>query len=391
MAAPVISTRLVGGHELGTLSEGWEACRTAAVHPQMVHRIELVRGWTAGEVQAVAAEVDGGLVGMAVLARARRPHTWQVRRRSSRSAVATFRLDTVDVLGEGFAAADDPAVTSALFRGVLDASCDADLVRFHNVRDGSSLAEMVRRPVIPGGRWLCVDDRFAGMRYRTRLDVDLRSYLARHLTPSSRHYLERDVRRVQRLPDGCRVEVFTAPSDVAGLLEQVDAIEARTWHARRQARLLGQRTATRDRLEAWAALGLVRGYTLAIGAQPVAFVLAYASDECLWVAKMGYDDAWSRRSPGKVLLWHVLDDLHRDGTFTAIDLGPGHWGFKSQFAPGGYPVRSASIVRIRPRPVVATVPGLLWGRARGEAQRSLARSGALGDRTQSWVRRNLAR
>jgi hypothetical protein len=383
--------RHVRADGLDACADRWEACRTAAPRPQMAHRLELVRGWTNGDPQAVVVEGDDGLImGIAPLTRSQRQRSWALRLRSTRPSFVTWDLDTVEVLGEGFAAADDAITTAWLFDGVLDAAADADLVVLRTVPDGSSLAALTKRRVLKGGRWLCFDSRYPDFRHRSTLDVDVSSYLGRHLGPGSRRYLQRDVRRLERHPAGTTITCFTEPEQMGELLAHVARIEETSWHRSKRSRRLGVET-TRQRLEGWAGLGLVRAYVLGIGGEPVAFALGYASDGCLTVAKMGFAEEWARRSPGKVLLWHVLDDLHRHGGFTSIDLGPGQWAFKDQFAPDGYPVRDVTLVRTRPKALVAVVPTMVWGRARAEAKRLLHDNGDPGRRVQAWVRRNLAR
>jgi len=386
---PSLASRVVPAERLDDLQPAWETCRTAAPSPQWRQRLELVRDWTPGRPGAVVTEADGEVVGLAPFTRSRRPVVWHVRLRARRHPVLRASLDTVELVGGALAVPAAGAVQDHLWGAFLDAAREADVVRLTGVPEGGPLDDLVRRPRTRPRGWLRFTDHEPEFHHRAELADDVATYLARQVGPRSRRYLERDVRRITRDAVGARVEVFTEGVDVPRFLALVARVERQSWHARRHATPVC-RPGTGPRLRAWADLGLLRSYVLSVGDEPIAFLLAYAGDGCLHVAKMGYAECWARRSPGKVLLWLVLDDIHRHPHYSSCDLGPGRWPFKDVFAGDGFPVRNTTYVRLRPRALAVVVPPLVWQRLRSTAACAVAGS-ARGTAVRQWIRRNLAR
>ncbi len=384
-AAPVV--RRVDGPDLRRV-EGWERCRTSAPIPQFVQRRELLLDWNRGAPSAVLAEDGERVVGIAPLVRSRQRRAWHVRLRSSRPTVVSFDLDVVEVPGGGFAAPERPAVVEALLDGVLAQATSADLVSFRGVPVEAALLTAARR-LGPRSGWWCTTAGASTFRHRSRLAGDTDAYFRQHLGHDTRRYLLRDVRRFDRSDHDVAVTVHRAPHEMAELVAAVAEVDARSWHADRRSAGVSP-VPDVGRLSAWAALGLVRSSVLRLDGRPVAYVHAYASDGCLWVSRLAFDRTWARRSPGKVLLWHVVDDLHRDGGFTWLDLGRGTWPFKTTFAPDGHRVVDLVLCRARPRAMAAALPPVAWRKARGRTLLAVQHLPG-GDRTQAWVRRNLSR
>jgi CelD/BcsL family acetyltransferase involved in cellulose biosynthesis len=127
-----------------------------------------------------------------------------------------------------------------------------------------------------------------------------------NLPGRQRSRLRRAMRRAQA--EGS-VEVETerpSPGDVPGRLAEIFRIEAAGWKGRS-----GTAVGCDERLKrffteyagAAAELGMLRLNLLRIGGRSAAFQLAIEHARRWWLLKIGYDEAWSRCSPG-ILLTH---------------------------------------------------------------------------------------
>jgi len=101
------------------------------------------------------------------------------------------------------------------------------------------------------------------------------------------------------------------PEEVAGMFAELVRIEAAGWKGRRGSSL-NQRDSLRRFFLNYAMRasqsGSVRFGFLDIDGRPAAAQLSVAHADRLWVLKIGYDEAWSRCSPGTQLLSEAMRD-----------------------------------------------------------------------------------
>jgi hypothetical protein len=81
-------------------------------------------------------------------------------------------------------------------------------------------------------------------------------------------------------------------------------------------------------LEQVAALGWLRSYVLYKGSEPVAFQHSYAYGGTLTNDDRAFSQSFAKQSPGSVLTYRVLEDLHADGRMMAWDFGFGELPYK---------------------------------------------------------------
>lgn len=136
-------------------------------------------------------------------------------------------------------------------------------------------------------------------------------------------------RELKRLSHECRC--YREPSEVGAFLEKAEEVSRNTW----QTRFLGLRVSAepeqRQRWERIAELGGMRSYILEHEGKPVAFGLNLQWNGNFLGLETGYDQAYARFSPGKVLLLRTLEDLIAKDTPLKIDLGGGDYEYKQMF------------------------------------------------------------
>lgn len=156
-------------------------------------------------------------------------------------------------------------------------------------------------------------------------------YLGR-LGSKSRYTLRKNVRRMEEVSEGLRLEKVDKPEQVPRFLRTAVEVSRNSW----QHRELGQRVSDSERAERkmadLAARGLLRAYLLFSGEEACAFSIAHQHRGVVNSQEMGYHQDYAPYSPGKVLLYLIVQDLHSDPNVTLLNFGMGDADYKRWFA-----------------------------------------------------------
>jgi hypothetical protein len=129
------------------------------------------------------------------------------------------------------------------------------------------------------------------------------------LSPSRRSSLRRAERRAREIGP-IQYEILSPkPSELPGLLARSLQVEAASWKGRNGSALLADTERKRffDQYTAIASeRGILRLCFLNIGGQPAATQIAVESSGGFWLLKVGYDEAFSKCSPGNLLMLGTL-------------------------------------------------------------------------------------
>ncbi|MGW8256027.1 MAG: GNAT family N-acetyltransferase [Thermoguttaceae bacterium] len=147
------------------------------------------------------------------------------------------------------------------------------------------------------------------------------------LSRSHRQATSKAVRRMEELGD-VRFEMQSCLElrDVRSSLEKVFEVEDLSWKGEGGSSVFStcgmfeffQRQA--EQLSEWGQLEIA---TLELEGRPIASLFGFSAKGVYHAHKIGYDPQFSHFSPGQVLFWHLLERLHADGQWQAIDcLGP---------------------------------------------------------------------
>lgn len=146
----------------------------------------------------------------------------------------------------------------------------------------------------------------------------------------SRTHRQATSRSVRRLNDegNVRFEMHSQLdlSDVKPWLEKVFDVEDRSWKGKIGSSVL--RTpgmfefflAQAEQLADWGQLEIA---TLELEGHLLATLYGFSAKNVYYAHKIGYDPRFAHFSPGQVMFWHILEKLHADGRWRAMDcLGP---------------------------------------------------------------------
>lgn len=250
---------------------------------------------------------------------------------------------------EFIVAANNDQAYSAIWKFMM--SGDWDTVHLREVPDDSAtLHELTRLAEESGVR--------AGTRHTAdspflRTTSSWNDYMET-LPPKRRWFLRNRLKRLSALGH-VSLETVTGGADLADALEHGFRLEAAAWKGeagtaivcepeiRRFYTLLAERAAAR---------GWLRLQFLKVDDRRIAFAYCLAYDQRMYLLKTGFDPEYADYSPGNLLCYLVLQDVHASG-FRAYDfLGSGdHW--KRQWAAQTAGQSSLFLYADRPLPRLA--------------------------------------
>jgi hypothetical protein len=323
----------------------WRALQRNAARPDVAVTPE----WLLAETERPDAEAprvvtvhDGeALVGLAPLVQRRTTLDCRFGYRT----LARFGLRMLDHCGIPLLARDDPDVHRQLLDGLSAAAGGCDAINLENVPVSSWMRRLlVEERAWPRG-WRCVRYAPRSWHWLSRLDAGFEAYAAK-FGGKTRQKLRGAERRLRAECGGdLALRRVTDPADVPAFAKDLGHLAARTWQGQR----LGQfvQTAREDsvRLESWARRGWLCAYLLLARGQPIAFVVGRHADGIYYYDAIGHDAAWAGYSPGKVLLWLLIQDLCTRGDTRWLDFRHGDADYKRFFGTEGYEEESFYLVR----------------------------------------------
>jgi len=166
-------------------------------------------------------------------------------------------------------------------------------------------------------------------RYQVALIEILRDWDS-FLKSLSRAHRQATSRAVRRLQDegNLRFEMQSHldQQDVRPWLEKVFEVEDRSWKGKAGSSVLHTPgmfdffLAQAEQLAQWGQLEVA---TLELEGHLLATLYGFSSKGTYFAHKIGYDPRFAQFSPGQVMFWHILERLHADGRWQAVDcLGP---------------------------------------------------------------------
>ena len=139
-------------------------------------------------------------------------------------------------------------------------------------------------------------------------------------------------RRKQKRIGPTRVLRITEPGQVAEFLEAAHVISQRTWQSDQFGLRIRNNETELRLLTFLTTQRALRSYLLFVDDKPVAFLVGTQFKGLFSYEEVGYDRDFAGRSPGQVLLLHVLDDLLKHDPPRVFDFGGGDAEYKRLFA-----------------------------------------------------------
>ncbi len=170
-------------------------------------------------------------------------------------------------------------------------------------------------------------------------------YLAT-LRKKRRYNLKRNLRKLEQATEGnYHMEKVTDAEQVETFLKAVDHIYERCWqrHSYGAYRHLTEGNVAYH--QGLARLGWLRSYLLYCSHEPVAYIIGYQYQGRYYYEYIGYDQAWSDLSPGTVLTYLMIEDLHTLDRPELLDFGYGENQYKQIFGNCSHEANNSYLVR----------------------------------------------
>ncbi len=284
---------------------------------------------TAGEVQIIILrDPKGTMAGVASLRRTQYRFQFAIGSR----VLYQRRLPVADLLGSQLLVADAPGCAAAMWSAILKAANHERAVYLDALDMNSQDAQSLwNRQQAPDGAYAYLVDGPRPWRLAA-LQCSFEDYLGQ-MSGKSRSTLRRKHRQLADFAGGhLEFQAVMDAETVPQFLHDANIVSRRSW----QHRVLGPRISDDERgrlaLIDLANRGLLRSYLLKAGELPCAFVVGYQYEDVYHYAELGFDEGFKDYSPGTILLYLILEDLHRKQRPRTFNFGVGDASYKIRFA-----------------------------------------------------------
>jgi hypothetical protein len=128
---------------------------------------------------------------------------------------------------------------------------------------------------------------------------------------TTRYQLRRRVKKLRELGGGVlECKRFETEDQVGEFYESARTVAEHSWQYERLGQRLDETALRCESLLNLARLGYLRAYLLKCGGRPCSFVIGYQHDDVLHVQQTAYSREFAHQSPGSVLYYLMLEDLH---------------------------------------------------------------------------------
>lgn len=255
------------------------------------------------------------------------------------------RLSTAHLLGSNPALPADGGGFRQLLAGIFDDWPECQSIYGDAIATDSEFGGMLQNPAsqLKGFRPYIV----SGPRpwHTIELDVSFDAYL-KSMTSKARANLRRSARQLKEHAGGqLSLRRFSDPSDAEDLFRGVVEVSRQTWQHQVIGTRISDDAATLESYHDLAGRGLLRSYLLSIGDKPCAFAIGYQHYGVYCYDEVGYDQSLAEYSPGKVLLFLIIEDLHAENRPDVLDFGVGDATYKRRF--GNRMANDAAVLLMR--------------------------------------------
>ena len=172
----------------------------------------------------------------------------------------------------------------------------------------------------------------------------------------ARKNMRREVAVFRELCGGeSTVRVFSSPDEMAQFQQIAVSISRKTYKAALGITFLEDQDFLEDTKEK-ARHGAVRGYVLYHGLQPVGYAFCRIQFENVHYMHIAHDPEYDRWSPGKVLLFLILESLFSEHRYRYLDFGGGEQWYKRFY--GNHKLMCARILYV---PLFSTLAPIVLG------------------------------
>jgi hypothetical protein len=268
----------------------------------------------------VIRDGQGRAIGICPIVSWRLSIPFQVRKR----VLAGIPLKAAAVYGGAPLVPGDPALFRLLFEGMLEELSWCDCIFFPSLPVDSDVCRYLYDEENHGGRFFLDPRRLQPREWLYHELGESREELLKGKKGTTRYQLRRRVKKLRELGGGALECVRVETEDqVDAFYESALVVAKQSWQDEGLGRRLEETALYRESLLSLARLGCLRAYLLNCGGRPCSFVIGYQYEDVLHVEQTAYSSEFAPYSPGSVLYYLMLEDLHQHRRPTLVNHGVG--------------------------------------------------------------------
>jgi hypothetical protein len=240
-------------------------------------------------------------------------------------------LQTAHVLGGVPPLPKDPASHFRFFDAVFSELPECDCLHCDMVPWDNWFSEFLRQDRQVRQRYVVHSPFGARNWHMMRIAGTFEDYLGR-MGSKSRHRLRNNVRKLEKRAERFELRRVDRADQVEEFLRFAAEVSRNSWQHQDLGEQLSDDETTKKTLMSLADRCLLRCYILFSGDEPCAFSTAYQRRGTINCHEFGFDQRLQRYSPGKVLLYLMIEDLYADSAVTLLNFGMGDAEYKRQLA-----------------------------------------------------------
>ena len=162
----------------------------------------------------------------------------------------------------------------------------------------------------------------------------------------TRRKLTQKIRKMQKSPLGeMYFELVDNEASLRSFLEDAVIVSRNSW----QYNTIGERISNDDvtflKYKDLIDKKIFRSYIIKLGDVPCAFAIGYKYGDMYNYIEIAFDKKYSKYSPGRLLLYMIIEDLIKIGTIKKLSFGIGYSSYKQEF--GNHHYKDSSVLLLR--------------------------------------------
>jgi len=148
----------------------------------------------------------------------------------------------------------------------------------------------------------------------------------------TRNTLKRKIKKLNKYSKGnLKLERIESKDQVDSFLEQAVLVAKNSWQENKIGTRIDRSDKRKTKLIDLTERGILRSYILKCHKKPCAFVLGYQYKSVFHYVEIAYNHEYQKFSPGTVLLYLLIEDLHTYNSPDILNFGIGDAAYKNEF------------------------------------------------------------